>query len=64
MFMNEDVYCRVSCVGEAFMRAEADEDDEDGEAGLYLSPYWREGTIGRASLEFEGEWGVRRIRVE
>ena len=46
------------------MRAEADGDDEDGEAGLYLSPYWREGTIGRASLEFEGEWGVRRIRVE
>ena len=50
--------------GKLFVRAGADEDDEDGEAGLYLSPYWREGTIGRASLEFEGEWGVRRIRVE
>ena len=46
------------------MRAEADGDDEDGEVGLYLSPYWRERTIGRASLEFEGEWGVWRIRVE
>ena len=44
MSMDEDVCCESVASGKLYVRAEADGNDEDGEADLCLSPCWQRGT--------------------